>query len=216
MAISILIADDHPMFREALRGILEHSAIAAHASFFQAASLLEVQQKLQELPDLDLLLLDLNMPGAQGLSGLAHLRGCFPSVPIFIISGSDQPHVIRQVRELGALGFMSKTESPQNIVKAVSSVLQGNEYFPEISREFYRIGLDAEAVELAERLAQLTPQQFIVYSMVVQGMLNKQIAHELDIALPTAKSHVTAIFRKLQVRDRKQLIVLANKLNVRD
>lgn len=213
--IKIIIADDHPLFRAALQHTLEAELGSANLYLQHADTISAVHQLLESQPDTDLVLLDLHMPGAQGYSGLANLRGAFPTVPISMISASDQPHIVRQAAELGASGFIPKTLSPQDLAAAVNALLTGETWFTESLRRAEK-GLDQATAKFAERLALLTPHQFRVYTMITEGLLNKQIAYELEISEPTVKAHVTAILRKLQVRDRKQVIIAASSLSVEE
>ena len=203
MNYQLLIADDHPLYREALAATLSRH--------FQDCDLQQSEDLQSTLAQLhkstaDLLLLDLNMPGSEGFNGLAQIRSEFPAVPVVVVSGSDKDSVVRQAMSFGASGFLSKTAKPEEIIQCIDTVLQGGQWFdPE--------ALSAgEEDSLDERLARLTPQQLRIFHLIAQGQLNKQIAYELEITEPTVKSHVTAILRKLVLRDRKQLIREAQNL----
>ncbi len=212
---TIIIADDHPLFRAALRQVLESSLEVAvpPLRLLEAKTVDEAHGLLAGDLDVDLLLLDLHIPGAQGFSGLANLRGCYPDVPVAMISGSDASHIRQKAAELGACGFISKASESEQLAQATSSLLAGDTWFPQL-KDGGSPALGTELAELAERVASLTPHQFRVYSLITQGMLNKQIAYELDISEPTVKSHVTAILRKLGVRKRTEVIIIANALDV--
>ena len=199
----LLIADDHPLYRDALTTTL--------SSHFRNSELLQSEDLDSTLDclsssEIDLLLLDLNMPGSEGFSGLARIRNDFPVVPVVVVSGSDKHSVIQQAAGLGASGFLSKTARPDEILQCIECVLAGDQWFSEEA-----LLAESESA-LAEKLSQLTPQQLKIFQMIAQGMLNKQIAYDLDITEPTVKSHVTAILRKLELRDRKQLIREAQAL----
>ncbi|WP_323846425.1 response regulator transcription factor [Microbulbifer magnicolonia] len=203
MNYRLLIADDHPLYRDALAGTL--------ARHFHNCELLESEdlpstlERLQST-DIDLLLLDLNMPGSEGFNGLAQIRNNYPAVSVVVISGSDKHAVIQQAAGFGASGFLSKTARPAEIVQCIEAVFAGEQWFNTEALE------EAEETPLPERLTRLTTQQLRIFQMIAQGLLNKQIAYELDITEPTVKSHVTAILRKLELRDRKQLIREAQSL----
>ena len=203
MNYQLLIADDHPLYREALAATLSRH--------FQDCDLQQSEDLQSTLAQLhkstaDLLLLDLNMPGSEGFNGLAQIRSEFPAVPVVVVSGSDKDSVVRQAMSFGASGFLSKTAKPGEIIQCIDTVLQGGQWFdPEA------LSADKED-SLDERLARLTPQQLRIFHLIAQGQLNKQIAYELEITEPTVKSHVTAILRKLELRDRKQLIREAQNL----
>lgn len=199
----LLIADDHPLYRDALATTV--SAKLPDCVLLQSEDLDSTLSRLNET-EVDLLLLDLNMPGSEGFNGLAQIRNGFPTVPVVVVSGSDKNSVIRQAAGFGASGFLSKTARPEEIIDCIQRVLAGEEYFSAEAME------EEGESELAERLARLTPQQLRIFQMIAQGLLNKQIAFELEITEPTVKSHVTAILRKLELRDRKQLIREAQAL----
>jgi len=199
----LLIADDHPLYRDALATTLCGHFPNAHLA--QSEDLDSTLARLNQ-SEIDLLLLDLNMPGSEGFSGLARIRNDFPAVPVVVVSGSDRHTVIQQAAGLGASGFLSKTARPDEILQCIECVLAGDQWFSEEALQS-----ESESV-LAEKLNLLTPQQLKIFQMIAQGMLNKQIAYDLDITEPTVKSHVTAILRKLELRDRKQLIREAQAL----
>lgn len=162
---------------------------------------------LDQRPDTDLVLLDLTMPGAHGFSALLHVRGEHPEVPVVVISSNEHPRVIRRAQQFGAAGFIPKSSPADTIGEAVVAVLEGGAWFPPLTAE--RSEHDAA---LAARLAQLTPQQFRVLLCLADGLLNKQIAHELGLAENTVKVHVTAILKKLECHSRTQAAVLVKSL----
>lgn len=203
MNYRLLIADDHPLYRDALA-----TTLARHfpdCELLQSEDLLSTLRELRDR-EIDLLLLDLNMPGSEGFNGLAQIRNDFPAVPVVVVSGSDKHPVVQQAAAFGASGFLSKTARPDEIAQCIESVLAGEQWFdPEAMQ-------GEQETPLAERLGRLTTQQLRIFQMIARGQLNKQIAYDLDITEPTVKSHVTAILRKLELRDRKQLIREAQSL----
>ena len=206
----ILIADDHPLFRDALKNALADGFDALDID--EAGSLDEARQVLDEDDRYDLILLDLKMPGVQGFSGLMYLRAQYSSVPIIVISASDDPHVIRSSFEFGASGFVPKSASADSIREALSHVMDGGVWVPagiDLSSDE-----DSEASQLATKLSTLTPQQVRVLMMLNEGLLNKQIAYELHVSEATVKAHVSAILQKLGVDSRTQAVILANKIDV--
>ncbi|WP_263264020.1 response regulator transcription factor ErdR [Pseudomonas sp. RIT-PI-S] len=205
----ILIADDHPLFRSALRQALT-LGLGPSARVSEAESIAELEARLAQKDDWDLVLLDLNMPGAYGFSGLVLLRGQYPQVPVVMISAQDEPSVVVRAREFGASGFIPKSSSLEVIQEAVQAVLQGDDWWP--AQAFEPVEVSAQARAAGEGLASLTPQQFRVLTMVCEGLLNKQIAFELGVSEATIKAHVTAIFRKLGVRTRTQAALLLQQL----
>lgn len=200
---TIIIADDHPLFRNALFQSV-HMAISG-ANLLEADSLDTLLELLSRDSDPDLLLLDLKMPGANGMSGLIQLRSQYPDLPIVVISASEETSIIAQVKKYGAFGFIPKSSDMRSLINALNQVLAGDPFFPE--------GIDDsvdDSNDLAEKIAALTPQQYKVLTMLSDGLLNKQIAYELNVSEATIKAHMTAIFRKLGVKNRTQAVILLN------
>jgi DNA-binding NarL/FixJ family response regulator len=203
-----VIADDHPLFRGALReavsGLFEGTEIAEAGSFD------EVAKQLDKGGDVDLILLDLTMPGVRGFSGLMFLRAQYPSVPVVVVSANDDPAVIRRCMDFGASGFIPKTLGIEDMRGAIMRVLKGGVWTPpDVDLEG---GADAEAAAIMARLASLTPQQVRVLMMLSEGLLNKQIAYELSVSEATVKAHVSAILQKLGVESRTQAVIAAAKM----
>ncbi|MBB3101948.1 response regulator transcription factor ErdR [Azomonas macrocytogenes] len=208
-AYDILIADDHPLFRSALHQALT-LGFGSNMHLVEAASIAELESRLNERSDWDLVLLDLNMPGAYGFSGLVLLRGQYPHLPVVMISAQEEPAVVSRAREFGASGFIPKSSPLETIQEAVRSVLDGDLWWPTKILETAQITDEVKAVTAG--LSSLTPQQFRVLTMVCDGLLNKQIAYELNVSEATIKAHVTAIFRKLGVRTRTQAALLLQQM----
>ena len=206
---SILIADDHPLFRGALRQALT-SALPG-TSLSEAGSFDEVTAMLSSGADVDLILLDLTMPGVQGFSGLLFLRADHPHVPLMVVSANDDPGVVKRCIEFGALGFMPKTLDAAQMAEAVQSVLGGNVWVP--AGIDFATGQDSETADTIKRLMTLTPQQVRVLMMLSEGLLNKQIAYELTVSEATVKAHVSAILQKLGVDSRTQAVIAASKID---
>ena len=204
----LVIADDHPLFRGAMReavsGLLQQVEIAEAGSFDEAADLLE------QGGDVDLILLDLAMPGVRGFSGLIYLRAQYPSVPVIIVSANDDPAAIRRSMEFGASGFIPKTVGVEAMREAISRVLGGGVWTPPDVD--LTAGGDTESSELMARMATLTPQQVRVLMMLSEGLLNKQIAFQLGVSEATVKAHVSAILQKLGVESRTQAVIAAAKI----
>jgi DNA-binding NarL/FixJ family response regulator len=206
----LVIADDHPLFRgamrEAVRGLFERADIAEAGSFDEVSKLLE------DGGDVDLILLDLTMPGVRGFSGLMFLRAQYPSVPVVVVSANEDPAVIRRCMDFGASGFIPKTLDVEGMRAAITRVLKGGVWTPpDVDLE---AGSDAGANELMARLATLTPQQVRVLMMLSEGLLNKQIAYELGVSEATVKAHVSAILQKLGVESRTQAVIAAAKIEL--
>ena len=200
-APSFLIADDHPMVRDALASALAQAFAGARIA--TAASLPLAQAALEREPETDALLLDLDMPGMDGLTGLALLRSDHPAVPIIIVSAAREPATIRRAYEFGASAYIDKSASLEEIARIVRAVMAGEIFAPPEA---------APADSFAQRAAQLTPQQWRVLALMVQGDQNKQIAHKLGVGEATVKAHVTVILRKLGVRSRTQAVIEARDL----
>jgi DNA-binding NarL/FixJ family response regulator len=203
-----LIADDHPLFRGALReavhGVFDRADVTEAGTFEEVSEFLERGGR-----DVDLILLDLSMPGARGFSGLMYLRAQYPSLPVVVVSANDDPAVIRRCMEFGASGFIPKTLGIEALRAAVARVLQGEVWTPpdvDLTRQS-----EAESAAIA-RLATLTPQQVRVLMMLSGGLLNKQIAYELGVSEATVKAHVSAILQKLGVESRTQAVIAAGKI----
>jgi DNA-binding NarL/FixJ family response regulator len=204
----LVIADDHPLFRGALReaveGLLERADISEAGTFDELVNLLE------RGGDVDLVLLDLTMPGVRGFSGLMYMRAQYPGVPVIVVSANDDPAAIRRCIEFGASGFIPKTLGVDAMRAAISRILGGGVWTPPDVD--LAAGSDAEAAELMARMATLTPQQVRVLMMLSEGLLNKQIAYQLDVSEATVKAHVSAILQKLGVESRTQAVIAAAKI----
>jgi DNA-binding NarL/FixJ family response regulator len=208
-AYQILIADDHPLFRSALQQALT-LGLGQQAQLVEAASIAELEAQLAHKIDWDLVLLDLNMPGAYGFSGLVLLRGQYPQIPVVMVSAQEEAAVVQRAREFGASGFIPKSSDLETIQQAVRLVLDGDTWWPAQGEGGVNLSEEAKAAKAG--LSSLTPQQFRVLTMVCDGLLNKQIAYELSVSEATVKAHVTAIFRKLGVRTRTQAALLLQQL----
>jgi DNA-binding NarL/FixJ family response regulator len=206
----VLIVDDHPLYRLALKSAVAAACIGSE--LFEADSVAGLFDALDRHPRVDLLLLDLNLPGAYGFNALAHLRGSRPELPVIVVSASDDPGTMRRALAFGAQGFVSKSADAAAIGQHVRAVLRGEAVTPAGLGPASEPGAEADALKIAQRLAQLTPQQFRVLGMVCGGRLNKQIAHDLQITEATVKAHMTLILRKLGAANRTQAVLLAGRL----
>ena len=205
------LADDHPLYRDALQLLLRQQW--PDCQLTQTASLAELLHLLQHSAEPDLLLLDVNMPGSAGLDGLRQLKQQFLQVPVAMLSAEDDKQTILQAMALGAVGFISKAADKQQLLAAIQQLLAGNIYLPAQSFRQTETALSAaeNSNAIPEKLAQLTRQQRRVLAQLLQGASNKQIAEALFIAETTVKAHVTAIFDKLGVQNRMQLLAQANQ-----
>ena len=203
----IVIADDHPLVRGALRTSI--TALLGPTEIIEAGSFEELAPAFSG-GNIDLVLLDLTMPGVQGFSGLLYLRASHPATPVIIVSGNEDRTVIRRCIELGASGYIPKSLDGAAMGSAIQQVLDGGSWTPD------DIDLtsapDATTSDMVRRLASLTPQQVRVLMMLSTGLLNKQIAYELSVSEATVKAHVSAILQKLDVDSRTQAVIAASKI----
>jgi DNA-binding NarL/FixJ family response regulator len=206
MTRRIIIVDDHPLFRAALRQTLSGGSDGVTVE--EAGDLNALTAVLEADRDCDLVLLDLNMPGGHGISGLLLLRAQYPEVPVMIISAVEDHKVIRRTFELGAAGYLPKSVGPADIRKAIDTVLNGELSVPE----GINLSGDDEQSAFVRRLSTLTPQQVRVLMMLSDGLMNKQIAYELSISEATVKAHVSSILQKLDVDSRTQAVIAASKI----
>ncbi|WP_293747250.1 response regulator transcription factor [uncultured Paraglaciecola sp.] len=208
---TLLIADDHPLYRDAIRGALTSNF--EQLTLLEAADLDTTVEMLHHNKQIDLLLLDLHMPGSGDLFGLIHIRKIFPDLPVAVVSGLEDVDIISKVINVGAMGFVPKTTSAAQISKAVNVMLEGDIWLPE-SYAANDVELDTEFTELAVKVASLTPAQYKVLCYMRDGLLNKQIGYNLDIATATVKAHVTGIFKKLHINNRTQAVLIASHLQL--
>ncbi|MET0576298.1 MAG: response regulator transcription factor [Mesorhizobium sp.] len=210
-AARFLIIDDHPLFREAL-----HSAVQMtypDADTVEARTVTEALELLGGPRPFDLALLDLNIPGVQGFEGLLQLRTRYPRLPIVVVSGHEEPKIISEALSYGAAGFIPKSVRKADLADAIRSVMEGAIHVPENYGGQAPDAESADRAEMVRRLATLTPQQLRVLQMLRQGLLNKQIAYELQVGETTVKAHVSEILRKLNVYSRTQAVIEVSKLD---
>jgi DNA-binding NarL/FixJ family response regulator len=208
---TILIADDHPLFRAALRQAVE--AGFRNADIVEADSLAALEKLGQNPTPFELILLDLHMPGTHGFSGLIYLREIYRRVPLAVISANEEVEVIQRAIHFGADGFIPKSASLDAMTRALDKIMAGERWVPEKARRPLPPEM-ADFTAMRERITSLTPQQFRVMGMLMEGMQNKVIAYELDVSEATVKAHMTAIFRKLGVRNRTQAVLALKDLAI--
>ncbi len=208
--VNFHVADDHPLFRNALLGIInsrfENAVISESATFDDTLQTLATNHK-----DLDLLILDLNMPGSHDLYGLVVIRQSYPALPVVIVSAHDTNEVVSKAIGHGASGYITKALAADEIYEGLKSIIDGEQWVPEKYRGKLNSLADDEKT-LAQQISDLTPQQYRVLQLIRNGLLNKQIAFELNITEATVKAHVTVILRKLSVNNRTQAVVKLNEL----
>ncbi|WP_087500785.1 response regulator transcription factor [Pseudomonas sp. SID14000] len=214
----ILIADDHPLFREAIHNVISDGFQGSEV--METADLDSALALTQEHDDLDLILLDLNMPGMHGLNGLITLRNEAPTTPVVIVSAEQEKQIVLQAITYGAVGFITKSSPRSQMIEAIEQILNGNVYLPpdiiraQKSNTSRRLS-DAPSFP-PEMLQALTRKQLLVLERMTKGESNKQIAYTLDIAETTVKAHVSAILRKLNVHNRVQAILSAGDIDFGD
>jgi DNA-binding NarL/FixJ family response regulator len=207
-----LIVEDHPLFLEALENAI--CMANADADVLHAATIDEALDILSTAPPVDLVLLDLSMPGTTGLSGVIRIRKAFPKSPVVIVSAHQNPQIIDSVLSLGVSGYIPKSMTKSELAHSISEVLRGAVYLPKEYREFAATQQPkANSRELLMRIHDLTPQQLRVLELLRSGLQNKQIAHELKICETTVKVHVSEILRKLNVLSRTNAIIEASKID---
>lgn len=210
MSYRFIVADDHPLFRGALKLAIQGKF--RQAFILEASNLDEVVTQLEKDDDIDLILLDLNMPGVKGFSGLLYLRTQYPTIPVVIVSATETPDVIQKCLDFDATGFIPKSLGSEGIRTAIDVFLSGDIWYPDNFTPGMHQQEDTKG--LVARLTSLTPQQVRVLMMLSEGLLNKQIAYELDVSEATVKAHVSAILQKLNVESRTQAVIAASKIEV--
>lgn len=210
-----IIADDHPLFRVALSQALQ-TILGPSAELFQANSMAQLWPLLRTNPDTQLILLDLKLPDAEGFAGLTALRTEYPDISVLMVSAIEDPAVIKQALQLGAAAYLPKSAPLEVLSDAVMAVLNGDRWLPAELQTAVAQAKDLIDQDFASRLEQLTPQQFRVLKMIADGLLNKQIAYEMNVQETTVKQHVSAILRKLEVNNRTLAGILFEKLKLPD
>jgi len=210
-ANQFIIADDHPLFRSALKQAIQHSS--KDATILECDSISSLEKMAEDHRSTDLILLDLHMPGANGFSGLVLVRREFPEIPVAVVSASEEPNIMQRAIDYGASGFIPKSADLPTISTAIDNILNGNIWLPEPDSAA-NVEVSNEEKEFASKIKSLTPQQLRVFMMLTKGLLNKQIAAEIDVSEATVRTHMTAIFRKLGVRNRTQAVLAANYLTI--
>lgn len=204
----ILVADDHPLFRDALKIAIARTAPGAR--ILEAASIGETLTIVRDEGEIDLLLLDLMMPDSRGFAGLAALHLERPHLPILVVSAAEAAEAAARSREYGAIGFLNKGASLDEISSIIARALSGARNLDG----WADAPADPELDDMARRIRTLTPAQLKVLMGLLEGRLNKQIAYDMSISEATVKAHMTAVFRKLNVRNRTQAVLAARALAI--
>jgi DNA-binding NarL/FixJ family response regulator len=207
----ILIVDDHPLFVEALQRAIVSAFPGTETR--EAISIEAAKKVLDSKVPFDIVLLDLALPGTRGFEGLLELRKLHPSLPIVVVSALEDPRIVQDVMRYGAAGFISKSADRSEIASALKDVMDGSLTLPKGYKPPEAPTASEARGDLVHRLKMLTPKQLSVLRMLRQGLLNKQIAHELQIEETTVKAHVSEILRKLNVSSRTQAVIEAQKID---
>lgn len=211
----VLIADDHPLFRVALSQACAN-ILGSDALLLQAQNMQQLWPLLRAHPDTSFIFLDLRMPGSDGFTGLTALRTEYPDVPVIMVSAEEDPVIIKQALTLGAAAYIPKSAPLELLSEAIAAVLNGDSWLPAALVQDVQNATPLIDSDFATRLEQLTPQQFRVLKMIADGLLNKQIAFEMNVQETTIKQHVSAILRKLNVNNRTLAGILFEKLRLPD
>ncbi len=218
--MKILVVDDHPLILEALQHVLR--ALDGGATIHDARTAEDGRRLVAEHPDARLLILDLSLPGADGFSLLQELRSAYPSIPVVVLSASDQREDIMRAIDLGAMGYIPKSSSNLVMLQALRLVLSGGVYLPAVAlamreasgAELLRAAEASAAARTTPRELGLTARQAQVLALILQGKPNKVICRDLGLAEGTVKIHVAAILRALNVSTRTQAVIEASRLGL--
>lgn len=214
--VRILLIDDHDLFREGLKYLLH--VLDDKVQYYEAGSLNDALRLADEAP-FDLVLLDYYMPGVNGMEALDKCREIFESATLVVVSGEEDPRIIRQTIDQGASGYIPKSSSRESLVEALRLVLSGGIYLPgsalkPLSQLQALDQLQQIAVQSDVMIAQLSRRQFEVLMKAVQGKSNKTIARELEISDHTVKAHLSVAFRVLGVQNRTEAVYATAKLGI--
>lgn len=206
--MKLLIADDHALFREGMRHVLRslgESVVVMEASNSDSAI-----RAVKEHPDMDLVLLDLNMPGKDGFSALELFSRHYPALPVVILSASTRRSDMQRALDMGAMGFIPKESTGSVVINALRLVMSGSIYVPPALA-----GMGSpDSFHSEKRNAELTARQLEVLQFMVEGRSNKDIARHMNLAEATVKMHVTAILKALNADNRTQAVVVADRLGL--
>lgn len=211
--MKVLIVDDHALIREAL-----HTVFRRNTLIFEASNSREAMQIVEEHPDINLILLDINLPDRDGFSVLGELRDRYATIAIIILSSSNDQDTVKRAFKLGALGFIPKTTGPKVMLKAIELVLSGGVYVPSeiLNCEETTCPRYANQQSPSEFLGGLglTERQIDVLASLMKGQNNKVIARTLNMEVPTVKAHITAILKTLKVTSRTEAVIKLGQMGL--
>lgn len=212
---SILVVDDHPLYCDALASTIERIFDAQTVK--KANSLSEALKLVGARFSPDLVMLDLNLPDVTGLSGFLKIKNKMPDVPVLVFSAESSNEIIQALLNAGAAGFVPKEASHHVLTEALVDVREGRKFLPPGFTPSKRpSGKEMTAQQVAQKIADLTPQQSRIMKLICAGKPNKQIAYEMSLAEATVKAHITALLRRLGVHNRTQAAVLVKSANISD
>ena len=221
MALKVLVVDDHALIRQGLRPILAQLATEGEAvEVMEASGFAEALDRIAASPDFDLVILDLRMPDVSGFAALADIEERHPDLPVVIMTGEDDPALVREAFDHGALGFIPKSSPPPVILAALRLVLSGGTYVPPhimATASAPRAAAPAPLPDPAIAVGRLgiTPRQSDVLALLLAGKSNKLISRELGLAEGTVKNHVAAVLKALNVDTRVQAVIAAARLGLK-
>ena len=216
--MKILVIDDHALIRAGLKPVLEQLAPGEVVTVLEAPTYTRGAEIAAENPDLDLVLLDFNLPNVAGFAALVDIQERFPEVPVVIVSGEDDPELMRGAFERGALGFIPKSSTTAVILSALRLVLAGGTYLPREVMASAPPPAPAPAAHLPAASfngLDITPRQAEVLELVLEGKSNKVICRELGLAEGTVKNHVAAVLKALNATNRVEAVIAAAKLGLK-
>ena len=213
--MKILVVDDHALIREALRGVLKE--LKDDAEILEAPNARVAKHRIEENPDIELTLLDLNLPDGSGLELLRVLRERYPAISVVVLSANDERENVAKALDLGALGFIPKSSPREVMLSAFNLIFAGGIYVPpEILAPRALSRPPATHVQPSAAVSELglTDRQMDVLLLMMQGKSNKAICRVLDLAEPTVKNHVTAILKALKATNRTEAVIAAGALGI--
>jgi DNA-binding NarL/FixJ family response regulator len=213
MKIKVLMVDDHALFRDGMRYVLQQ--LADEVEVIDSGNFVDGMKQAANNPDIDLALLDLNMPGSEGVKSILTFHESNPGIPLVVVSGSDQREDIEKVMEYGAMGFISKLSSSKIMLSALRMVMDGGVYLPPQLLQQAMVGLDQGAVDkrtVRSNKNWLTTRQMQTLLLLAEGLSNKEISEKLNLAEGTVKIHTAAVYQALRVNSRLEAVSAARRL----
>lgn len=209
--LKFLVADAHPLFREALITVLQDNFDKARC--FESDSLASAEALLNKHRTMSIILLDINMSDFDNFYGLLRIRQRFPDVPVAVISAAESVNIISKAIECGAVGYIPKTTKTTEIIDAIKVVVSGDKWLPKTHKDSASKAHES-ILDAAEQLKRITPKQFRVLRLVRKGLMNKQVAQELNVSEATVKAHISSIFKQFNVKSRTQMLIKIEKLQL--